>query len=392
MTGKGVGAIAAVEVVGVGARGLLRRIFKPRGARRVEFEAGRILVGTIVDGQRVIDQVTIGCEGRDRFAINCHGNPLIVEMIMELLGRCGAELLSSEELLTRMLCADESLNTIAVEAELARLDAKTLAGTKIIAGQVEGGLGAKASEWIGKASAISIEQIAREAEEILENSERARLIIAGCTVVLAGPPNSGKSTLLNYLAGRQKAIVTDIEGTTRDWVSAQCRMEPLCVTVIDTAGLDEKWLDEKLAAIPENTVEKAAQAKTAGILSEADLILLVLDNSRSADQLNETLLEKIAGRKVLAVLNKSDLPARFDAGKLPKSLCETVQISAESGAGIETLKERILQMTGVSDFDGKTAVAFTGRQETLLKQLTTAKSRQQAGAIISKLLNAPVRV
>ncbi len=381
MTGKGTGAIATVQVFGGAAQVVLAEIFKPAGSKCAEFKTGKILLGTIVDGERNIDQVIIGCEGPQTLAIHCHGNPLIVEMIMEMLANHGADLISAEALLIRILTEEGSLNTIAIEAKLAQLNAKTLAGTKIIANQIDAGLTEDASEWLKNAETTSLDRIAAEAEQILADSRPAKLIIAGCTIVLAGPPNSGKSTLLNRLAGRQKAIVTDIEGTTRDWVSAQCRIGPLCVTLIDTAGLDEQ-----LAASSGETVEKAAQETTARILTEAELILLVLDNSRTAEQLNKTLLERVVARKVLTVLNKSDLPAKFAVAQLPDSLSKTVQICAKSGAGVENLKKEILQMAGVAEINTETTVAFTPRQQDLLRQLTAAKSKQRAGSIISELL------
>jgi len=387
MTGKGTGAIATVQVFGDGAQHILASIFKSSGKNPAKFKTGKILLGTITDGDKTIDQVTIGCEAPHTFAINCHGNPLIVQMIMELLGRHNVELVGAEELLTKTLTARKSLNTIEIEAKLAQLNARTLQGTKILANQIDGGL----SRWLENAKTAPLDQIAPQAERILADSQPAKLIIFGCTIVLAGPPNSGKSTLLNCLAGRQKAIVTDIAGTTRDWVSAQCEIGPLSATLIDTAGLDKK-----LTADPAGTVERAAQEKTSEILDNADLILLVLDNSLHADRLDAALLEKIAGKKVLTVLNKSDLPARFDIGKLPRNLSNAVQISAKSclsadrfGAGTETLKANILQITGTADVGLHTPVAFTARQETLLNQLITAKSKHQALSIISELLNGP---
>ena len=386
ITGKGIGAIATVQIFGDDAQRVLAKIFKPAGPRPAEFKTGKILLGSIVDGDKTIDKVTIGCEGPATFAIHCHGNPLIVEMIMELLAGHGAKLISAEELLRKTLIANESLSTIAIESRLAQLNAKTLAGTKIIANQIDGGLGAKASKWLKNIETIALDQIATEAEQILKDSRAAGLIIAGCTIVLAGPPNSGKSTLLNRLAGRQKAIVTDIEGTTRDWVSAQCQIGPLCVTLIDTAGLNDKL------ATSNGTVEKAAQERTARILTEAELILLVLDNSRTADQLAGTLLEAIADKKVLTVLNKSDLPSEFDVARLPDSLSSAVQISAKFGTGIENLKKEILQIASVTEISVNIPVAFTARQHNLLIQLTAAKSNQQARSIISELLNGPLGV
>jgi tRNA modification GTPase len=386
MTGKGTGAISTIQVFGDSAEPVIKKIFKPTGTKPARFENVEILLGTITDGSKVIDQVTIGCEGPKTFAINCHGNPLIVEMIMQLLQRCGAMLLSTEQLLVKILTAREPINTIAIEAKLAQLKAKTIEGTKIIASQIDAGLSKKAESWRKKTNQISLDEMKAEAIQILQESQAAKLIIHGCTAVLTGPPNSGKSTLLNYLAGRQKAIVTDIKGTTRDWVSARCQIGCLSVKLIDTAGLDEQL------RAPKDTIEEAAQKKAAEILEQADLVLLVLDNTQPAQELDEKFSERIAGKKVITVLSKSDLPAKLDTGRLPKTLSNTVQISAKFGIGIEELTEKMRRIAGVADFDFQQPVCFTSRQEDLLKKLTNAKSKQQATSIISELLNGQLRV
>ncbi|MFB0552997.1 MAG: GTPase [Phycisphaerae bacterium] len=384
MTGKGTGAISTVQVFGDSAEDVVKKIFKPAGTKAAKFKTGEILLGTVADVNETIDQVTIGCEGPKTFAINCHGNPLIVADIMQSLQRCGAMLLSAEQLLTKILSAQKSVNTIAVEAKLAQLKAKTIQGTKIIVNQVDAGLSKKAAEWLVSINTISLNQISAEAERLLENSRTAKLIIAGCTAALIGPPNSGKSTLLNHLAGRQKAIVTDIKGTTRDWVEAVCRIESLSLRLIDTAGLDEKPLG------PKDTVEEAAQKKSIQILEQADLILLVLDNSQPNEQLNERIIDRITNKRIITVLNKCDLPAEFDTGKLQEILSNTVQISAKEGTGIENMIEKIREICGVADFDLKTPVVFTIRQEKLLQQLKNAKSKQQAASIITELLNGKI--
>jgi tRNA modification GTPase len=221
---------------------------------------------------------------------------------------------------------------------------------------------------------------------ILESSRTAKLIIEGCTAALIGPPNSGKSTLLNALAGRQKAIVTDIKGTTRDWVEALCRIESLSLRLIDTAGLNKK------VHAAEDVIEQAAQKKSIEILQQADLVLLVLDSSQTNDRLDKEFLTKIGGKRVLTVLNKCDLPAKFDAGKLPEALSSSVKISAKEGTGIESMLEKVRQICGVADFNVKTAVCFTQRQINLLQQLTHTKSTQRAASIITELLNTAHRV
>lgn len=384
MTGKGTGAISTIEIFGDSAESVIRKIFKPAGARPASFETGQVLLGTIADDAGVIDQVTLGCEGPHNFAIHCHGNPLIVEMIMALLRKHGASLVSAEQLLAETLAAQESSNTIAIEARLAQMKARTIYGTRIIMNQGGAGLAETARKWLDCMDATSLDRIKDEAAGILRSSQAARLIIYGCTAVLTGPPNSGKSTLLNYLAGRQKAIVTDIKGTTRDWVEATCQIDPLSLKLIDTAGLDEKLPAEQ------DAVERAAQKSSIRILERANLVLLVLDNSQPAEELDEKLLEKIADKKIITVLNKSDLPPKLDVSRLPEALSNTAQISAKEGTGIENLAEKIRQISGTADFDLRTAVCFTDRQENLLQQLRHAKSKQQAAAIITELLKGQV--
>jgi len=381
MTGRGVGAISTVEVFGDSAQAVIRELFRPARAGTTNFETGRILIGTITDGTEVIDQVTIGCEGPENFAIHCHGNPLIVEMIMELLCKHGAHLVTAEQLLGETLAAKGQFNTIAVEARLAQTRAKTVDGTKLIANQIDGGLNKTAQSWLDGMEGASLDKIKAETTGILQNSKAAGLIIYGCTAVLTGPPNSGKSTLLNYLAGRQKAIVTDIKGTTRDWVEAECRAGSLSVTLIDTAGLNADLSVSELA------IEQATRRKTAEILEQADLVLLVLDASEPTNELDNEFLDRISDKQVIVVLNKSDLPGSLDVGMLPDFLSEAVRTSAKEGMGMEELTENIRQKTGTSNFDLRQSVCFTHRQNDLLDRLTIAESKRQAVSIITDLIS-----
>ncbi len=387
MTGKGVGAISTIQLFGDNAETVIEKIFIPANNKPLELKSGKILLGTVSDGTKTIDHVTIGCERVNNFAVNCHGNPLIVADIMQLLQTYGAELLSAEELLAKTLSAEKSINSVAVEAILAQPKAKTIEGAKILANQIEAGLNKKAKQWLENIETVALEKIKSDAERILIDSQVASLIIYGCKTVLAGPPNTGKSTLLNCLCGRQKAIVTDIKGTTRDWVSAGCQIGALALEMFDTAGLDES-----LTSDTEGLVEKDAQEKSIQILKQADLVLLVLDNSRTISQLDDTILEKIAGKKILTVLNKSDLPGKFNTRKLPEQLTNTVQISAKLETGIDHLREKISLLTGTAGFDLRAEVCTTARQKNLLEQLKQTKSTNQAAAIITELLNGKLCV
>jgi tRNA modification GTPase len=376
MTGKGTGAIATIQLFGKSAKSVLKKIFQPASGKEGNFTPGKILLGHISDGAESIDQVTIGYESPNSFAINCHGNPLIVANIMQLLQKHGAKLLTADQLLAKILEQQKTLNTIEIEAKLTVAKAKTLEGTKIIASQIDSGLNKTANYWLQNINSISLDEIKTQANEVLKVSQSAKLLISGCTIVIAGPPNSGKSTLLNCLAGTQKAIVTDIEGTTRDWVSAQCRIGILAAELIDTAGLAE--------ALSQEAINKAAQQKSLEILQTADLILLVLDSNQPAEKLDSKLLEHLSCKKILIVLNKSDLPAKLDANNLP--LAEAVLVSAKFETGIDGLIQEIQEILGVTEPDLEQPIYFTDRQKSLLEQLTQVTSEKRAASILDRLL------
>lgn len=382
ITGKGTGAIATIQLYGDSAANILNQIFTIQNQKPAEFTTGNILLGIIKSGDKIIDQVTIGCEGNNTYAINCHGNPLIVEEIMQLLRQYGIELLTAEQLLRKTSAGN---NTIAIEAKLTLPKVKTLEGTRIILNQIDSGLTTSAKNWLQNPPG----EIAFEAQKIIDNSKIAKLIIFGCRVVLAGPPNTGKSTLLNQLCGRQKAIVADIKGTTRDWVSANCQIGSLAVELIDTAGLDEKLADD---------IGKAAQQKATELISQADIVLLVLDNNEPAERLDKSFINILANKKVLVVLNKSDLPFvaqrktglpfLFETGNMPNA----VSISAKFGSGIDYLCDEIVRLAGVENFDPNQPICFTPHQEQLLAQLTKSKSKDATNSLITELLSGPLNV
>jgi tRNA modification GTPase len=385
-TAKGTGAISSIRVAGPSAGAIIKNIFRPTSGGQTDFEIGDILTGNILDGPRVVDQVVVGCEGKNNFEINCHGNPIIVEIIMKLLKSHDAEPVDAGQMLAQQPSVHDVSNAIATEAKLAQLTAVTLEGVKIIANQVLFGIGKIAHQWLENMERLKLQDIAQQCEQILADSKTANLIITGCNVVIAGPVNSGKSTLLNCLAGRQKAIVTDTAGTTRDWVTGRCRTDRLLMELIDTAGLDENLPGA-------NSIDGQSQRKAVELLTDCDLVLFVLDGSKTIrDEELKTKRDLLRGKKVLVVLNKLDLGITLNESKLNLDFAGCVSISAKSGERIKRLLKEIRKVLGVADFNLNAPVCFTQRQCDLLELLSQAKSKLQAKTVITDLLSAHAAV
>jgi len=382
-TARGVAAIASIQLTGESAKTIIEKIFETHSTKKASLEPSAILVGNIIDRNRIVDEVVIGCEAPDIFTINCHGNPLIVEMIMKLLEQQGANLITAEHMLAAEF-AQSSANTIVAEAKLFQLKALTLEGVKIIVNQIDKGLARTVSGWLNDFDKLTVGQIQNECKQILADSQIADLIINGATIVIAGPPNSGKSTLLNCLSGKQKAIVAEIPGTTRDYVGSTCRIGPIVAELIDTAGLDEKLVI--------SSIDTEAQKRTLCLIEESDLLLMVLDRSEAKTTKLTIPKDFKSPDRLFVVLNKSDLDSRLDETAFNFDFADTVTISAKNETGIEVLARKILSILRVDTFNSATPVCFTQRQKNLLKNILNTKSKPDLKPLITQLLNAPVCV
>lgn len=368
-TGRGTAAIGSIEIEGPNAPCALRCCFEPAD-KVVNLAEGQILLGRFLFQGQVLDEGLAAREGPHRVALHTHGNPFILEQILKCLQAAGVQIVDFEQMLRRRLqttCA----NQIEAEARLESLRAVSFPGIQCLHHQMTGGLLEVLGRWN---RSEEIQTIHAEAEEILRHSRIARRILRGVRIVIAGPPNSGKSTLLNRLAGQEQALVSDIPGTTRDWVTAFGRIGPLWIEWVDTAGLDED-----LARA--DTLEQTAQLRSREQLQNCDLILYVLDTSKP---LWTRQLPFSPPVPIITVLNKYDLSKIFALNQ-----DDWIAVSALHGTGIEKLCNRILHILQADTFDPRQPAAFTDRQIRLLQDILSADTLPSIKTAIQELFDGP---
>jgi len=370
LTARGRGAIGSIALYGQGAGRMLAEVFRTAAGKKVDkFAAGRIYHGTLMNGAESVDEVVVGCESEDFFAVCGHGNPILLGRIAGLFAEMGAEAQTAEEMLKQRLPAE---NMIEAEAYIERLKSATVEGVKIIQAQISGGLSAAVKDWLEGFERIGAEEIRRQCGDILRSSVIANRIIRGVRIVIAGPVNSGKSTLFNYYAGRAEAITADFAGTTRDWVSVAVKIGPLSAELIDTAGLGELEAGDRADA--------EAQKRARELVRDADIVLFVTDGT------SEQCVKIESDAPVIAVLNKSDLAAGSMDQRADDRFAETVRISAKTGEGIESLNAAILLALGTVDFCFSAPVCFTQRQKDILDAIVRETSAMQIKHNIKLLL------
>ncbi|MBN2512493.1 MAG: GTP-binding protein [Sedimentisphaerales bacterium] len=364
LTGKGHSAIGSIALWGPQAEVTLGRVFRPSG-KFEGYRLGGIYHGHIIEAGNPVDDVVMGCEGQHQFVIHCHGNPILLEKIFRLCLACGAQ---QGQLNTVLESTVPAATLIEKEACIEQLGAVTLDGVRIIQSQIDAGLSAAIRGWMNDTT-VSVDSIHQQCRHILDRSIVAGRIIHGVRIVLAGPPNSGKSALLNALAGSEKAIVSDTAGTTRDWVSAAIKICPFRAEIIDTAGLDPMAIRQ--------SPDAKAQQMTLALLRECDCIVLLEDatNPSIAIPTPESI-------PVVQVVNKCDL---FQ----PKPQTGHVYLSAKTGRGIDALLETITRTLGAQDLKPGEPIAFTPRQKRLLEDILQCHDISQIQRILRDGFIAP---
>jgi len=366
-TPLGTAGLGIIRVSGPAAPELGRLLFRPSG-HHCTWQSHHAYHGDIVtaDGATLLDEVLItlmrgphSFTGEDVLEISCHGNPLILRTILEQLTRLGCRLARPGEFSERAFL-NGRIDLTQAEALAALISAQSAKAYQIGLAQLKGSLGAKISglrEGLVDALALleaaidfsedisehetppappQIHEAAAGIEFLLSTYRQARLITCGINVVITGKPNVGKSSLLNALAGRKKAIVTDIPGTTRDLITDTITLDGASVHLTDTAGIRE----------PQDAIEKEGIDLVWQCLEQADVVVLLLDGSNPLTDEDDHLLRQMKERagKVIIAVNKSDLPSAWSPDQLADRMPAHVNflnISAKFGTGLDALKSAI---------------------------------------------------
>jgi len=355
-TALGVGAISIIRVSGKEALDIVNKIYDNDITK---YEANTINYGHIIDNDKVIDEVLVSVfkapktyTKEDIVEINSHGGIAVTNKIVDLLLDNGCRQAEPGEF-TKRAFLNGRIDLVQAESVMDLIDAKTETARKMAINGVDGKLSNKINNirdlgldlisnievnidypeyedievmTIDKVRDFS-EKLNKSIDELLKDSENGKLIKEGINTVIIGRPNVGKSSILNCLLNEDKAIVTDIPGTTRDVVEGSIRLNGILINFLDTAGIRET----------DNKVEKIGVDKSLSLIDQADLILLVLNNNEKFTKEDEELLEKTKNKKRIVVINKMDLDTKLD-----KEFEDAVKISANED--IEPLLNKINEL------------------------------------------------
>ncbi|MBI4796509.1 MAG: tRNA uridine-5-carboxymethylaminomethyl(34) synthesis GTPase MnmE [Deltaproteobacteria bacterium] len=366
-TPLGEAGIGIVRVSGPEAEAIARALFRPRNLRG-DFLSHHLYLGHIVDpaSQEIIDEVLLTLmrsprtyTREDVVEVQCHSGLGVLRRILELTLAQGARPARPGEFTLRAFISGR-LDLTQAEAVLEVIQARTEAGLRVAAEHLQGRLGRslqeiretfldllarveaaldfpeETAELPVAAFTADLALPLKALETLAATFQEGRLLREGLLVVIAGQPNVGKSSLLNCLLARDRAIVTEIPGTTRDLVEEMITLAGVPVRLSDTAGLRPA----------QDPVEELGIKRTRERLAQADLVLYLVDGSLDLTPEARGDLEELGGRPGLAVVNKVDLPQELEISALEESTALPItKISALTGEGIEALKQQIVGLT-----------------------------------------------
>ena len=402
-TSQGVGAIAIIRVSGEEAISIVNKIFKGKNLENVDSHT--INYGHIIDKENnIIDEVLVSVmkaprtfTAEDTVEINTHGGISPTNKTLELLLESGCRLAEPGEF-TKRAFLNGRIDLLEAEAVMDMIDSKTEQQRKMainqISGKVSNLINDLRNDMVQIISNINvnidypeyddveimtnnilvpkIQNLKNRIEKILKESENGKIIKEGIKTSIIGRPNGGKSSLLNNLLEEDKAIVTDIAGTTRDIVEGQISINGVLLNMIDTAGIRET----------NDLVESIGVEKSLKIMEESDLILFMVNNNEEITDDIIELLNKIGNKNYLLLINKTDLERKIDLDKINVEKSKIVELSVKDNKGIDDLKNKIIELFNLNSLETKDPTYLSNtRSLSILKRCLDAIKEVEKGLI-----------
>lgn len=400
MSNSGIGII---RISGEQAFTVIRAIFRTKQGRKLDhIISHRVHYGLICDGDEIIDEVLVlvmkgphSYTAEDTVEIDCHGGVLMMKKILETVIKYGARPAEPGEF-TKRAFLNGRIDLSQAEAVIGVINAKNQYALKSSVGQLTGSVSNRIKDLREKIiyeiafieSALddpehisldgyrdrlagNLEPMIGEIEKLVASSDNGRVMTEGVRTVILGKPNAGKSSLMNVLVGEERAIVTDIAGTTRDTLEENIRLQGISLNVVDTAGIRET----------EDVVEKIGVSRAKNMADEADLIIFVVDASIPLDKNDEEIIELIQNKKAVVLLNKTDLEMTVTKEYLEKKTGHVViPVSAKEETGIDVLEQEIKSMfyQGEIDFNDEVYITNVRHKTALAEALTSLKMVRQS--------------
>lgn len=367
-TSLGVGAISIIRVSGDDSIKIVKKIFKGKDLNKVPTHT--ISYGHIIEGDLLIDEVLVSVfkapktfTTEDIVEINSHGGIATTNKILELLLYNGCRLAEPGEF-TKRAFINGRIDLLEAEGVMDVINSKTEKARKLAMNQLDGKLSKLIKQLRQKILEIlanievnidypeyedildltnkelkpKIMEIEQEIDNILQKSEDGKIVKNGIKIAILGKPNVGKSSLLNILLNENKAIVTDIEGTTRDYVEGSILLKGIPLNLIDTAGIRNT----------NDIVEKIGVDKSIQMINDADLILLLFNNNEKLDANELEIYNKIKNKKHILINNKCDLQKNIELENIDEKV---INISTKNNIGIDELLDKIIELFNLEELE-----------------------------------------
>ena len=400
--------IGIIRVSGDEAIEVVDKIFRPanKNKKLANVESHTVHYGHIMDGDKTLDQVLVivmknphSYTGEDTVEIDCHGGMLILKKVLDLVLKNGARTAEPGEF-TKRAFLNGRIDLSQAEAVMDLINSKNDFALNSSIEQLKGGVSDAIKDirkdiiyhisFIESAlddpEHISLDGYGEEITEMLNENinkisklvnsfDNGRIMKEGIKTVILGKPNAGKSSLLNLMLGEDRAIVTDIEGTTRDTLEENINFNGLSLKIIDTAGIRDT----------EDLVERIGVNKAKEIAKEGDLIIYVVDGSREIDDNDREIIKLINDKQAIILVNKSDMDTVINIDELKKdSNRDVILFSAKNGEGMDQLEEEIRNMfySGKVTYNDQVYITNARHKEALenaLESLKQVKNSVDAG-------------